>query len=551
MIALVQLEHNIETEYFQYVTIREEEKTRNPSDLKDFMLTRGLVGFALKSICNCSEDKIKKHIVDGFGDNGIDGIYYDPLARKIYLIQSKWVKDPNSGIDLGDMEKFLSGAKDLFSFYMDRFHNETKSLSNEINAALMDANTRAELLIITTSQQPLSVQVKMKFDDFVKEQNIVHDFANYELYGIKNLHEILKNGYADKPIDSDVLFQNWVEVLEPAKAIIGTVSAIDLANLYKKNGKQLLAPNIRYFLGNTEVNDSIISTTKDEPKNFWYYNNGITAICRQIIKKPIGGASHSTGIFECNNMFIINGAQTVGSLLEAQNNQIDLSNVFVQLRIIEVSDTNNAFGKNITKNNNTQNRVDSRDFVALDKTQERIYEELILENVLYAFKSGDVIPDGMNGFRFEEAAISLACYRIDIDLMVQAKREVSKLWANLEKPPYKLLFNSSTDSIKLWKIVKIMKVVEAWINEKGSILTGRDKLLLYHGNRFLLLLVYEKLKERYDPEVTEIVKDEILKTCDLQFERLKNAVEKLYSDSQLANLFKNKEKCILLYNEKS
>ncbi|WP_420912651.1 AIPR family protein [Cyanobacterium aponinum] len=42
----------------------------------------------------------------------------------------------------------------------------------------------------------------------------------------------------------------------------------------------------------------MIETLKNNPESFWYYNNGITALCSSIQKKPLGGNSRNTRILE-------------------------------------------------------------------------------------------------------------------------------------------------------------------------------------------------------------------------------------------------------------
>src|SRR5690606_29145724 len=123
--------------------------------------------------------------------------------------------------------------------------------------------------------------------------------------------------------------------------------------------------------------------------DFWYFNNGITAIARAVDKKPIGGNQTDTGIWECKGLSIVNGAQTVGSIHAACVVGPDRAgSATVSLRIIEVVEQEDAFGLEVTRNTNTQNSVEKRDFVALDPEQERIRQELRFEGIDYAYKSG-------------------------------------------------------------------------------------------------------------------------------------------------------------------
>ena len=60
------------------------------------------------------------------------------------------------------------------------------------------------------------------------------------------------------------------------------MSLTDVATLYTTHGKTLVAANIRNYKGSTEVNDQILATICDEPENFFYLNNGLTAYCERF-----------------------------------------------------------------------------------------------------------------------------------------------------------------------------------------------------------------------------------------------------------------------------
>ena len=53
----------------------------------------------------------------------------------------------------------------------------------------------------------------------------------------------------------------------------------DVGQMYNKIGKRLFARNIRGYLGDTDINNSMAETIKKEHNNFWYYNNGVTIVC--------------------------------------------------------------------------------------------------------------------------------------------------------------------------------------------------------------------------------------------------------------------------------
>lgn len=377
MLALRQFENEIQANYFKYVTLRDSEARKTPEEVENLNKTRGLVAYYLKNYSGCSEAKISSHIADGFNDQGIDGIFYNHNDKVLHIIQTKWINNGTSGLDLGDMHKMIGGVRKLIVPDLSGCNSEIQALSSEINTALLEPNIKVVLAIVATTIQPIPQETKEIFDSFLSEQNTVSSYLSYEYINIKNLHETLANGNIERPVDADILLRNWGDIKDPLKAVYGQINGKDLAMLLDTYGKRVLSPNIRYFLGITEVNDSIIETAKEKPNLFWYFNNGITAIAKTLEKKPIGGSSHESGIFECKELYIVNGAQTTGSLLDAQRTGITLDDVYVNIRVIEISDEDEQLGVDVTRNNNTQNRIDSRDFVSLDPVQDRIYQELI------------------------------------------------------------------------------------------------------------------------------------------------------------------------------
>lgn len=544
MIALNQLEHDLRTNYFSYVPIRASEHEKyKPEDVENFKLTRSLVAFYLKNFTNCPIEKISQHIVDGFKDNGIDGLYYDQIEKTLHIIQAKWIKNGTSGIELGDIEKSISGIRRLFIPDLKNFNEEVNALENEVNEALLEPNVNIVFSIVTSTSQAISKEIEQTISEFLLEQNSVTAFLSWDYNNLKILHDVLRSGSIDTPIDTDLLLLNWSDIKDPVKAIIGSINGIDIANLLEAKGKRIFAPNIRYFLGKTEVNSSIIDSTNNEPELFWYLNNGITAIATSIEKKPLGGSSRENGIFHCKGFYIVNGAQTTGALLESKKRGNDLNKVILGIRIIQVNTENPDFGIQITRSTNTQNRVDSRDFVALDPIQEKLHQELLIDGVVYAYKAGDIVNDINKGFHFEEAAISIACSLDSIDLTVQGKREVSKLWSQTDKPPYKLLFNSGVNGREVFRNVKIMRLVEEWIKTERKSTVARDRLILAHGNRFILQLVFRDLKNK---EVNDKV---VLECAESSFNALKRIIDSDYSTDQLASLFKNGEKCRDIYSK--
>ena len=91
-------------------------------------------------------------------------------------------------------------------------------------------------------------------------------------------------------------------------------------------------------------------------------------------------------------MTVVNGAQTVGTI--GRTLAVDESPAFCQARVIVVDDLEALLGKRITRASNTQNKIDARNFVALDPEQERIRTELLIEKINYEYREGE--PPGIH-----------------------------------------------------------------------------------------------------------------------------------------------------------
>jgi hypothetical protein len=109
----------------------------------------------------------------------------------------------------------------------------------------------------------------------------------------------------------------------------------------------------------------------------------------------------------------------------------------------------------------------------------------------YVYKSGIDIVKADDGCTFDEAAVALACAYSD-NLAVQAKREVSKLYEDITKPPYKLLFSSRLSATRMWRSVLVLRQVGASLKPMQTSDAGRKRLIAVHGNRFILHRVFRK-----------------------------------------------------------
>jgi hypothetical protein len=174
------------------------------------------------------------------------------------------------------------------------------------------------------------------------------------------------------------------------KTSFGIINGKEVIRLMETYGVSLFDKNIRYFLRNTSINKDMKGTIITKPKDFYYYNNGITVTCIKSEKKGEYGLNLSLPQ-------IINGAQTLSSIFnvyqEYKNKGKDLEyykDIKLLAMVIEVSkDEDKEFSKNITKYRNANNPIRLSDYKGNCKIQEKIQQEMYELGYFYMIKRGE------------------------------------------------------------------------------------------------------------------------------------------------------------------
>lgn len=507
----------------------------------DHLFSRAIAAVCVRIVGDADIDNASKAVVDGGNDNGIDAIYYDPATATLILVQSKWNNSHGGSIDSAAVLKFVQGARDLVSQKKDRFNSKVQDRWATIEDALGRVNSVVLVLGYSGSGQ-LDPVVTHSLEEFVTSQNDTGDMFSYEIISQKQLFQYFVHEAAPPQIDLTIRLSHYGLVETPLQAVYGQVSANDVADWYKRYGNNLFAQNIRNFLGlKSEVNAAIGKSLIEAPTNFWYFNNGLTILAEKMKKQAIGGADRSVGIFECAGVTVVNGAQTVGTIGRTLAGE---STAALQARIIVVDDPNSPMGQLITRASNTQNRIDARNFVALDPQQERIRTELLVSGVNYEYREGETPVESADGFDFIEGIIALACASDDISYVALAKGYVGGLYADISETPYKALFNAGTSSKRLWALVLLGRRIDAYVRKNHDKSSPTIRGTVVHGNRFLMHCILKEL-EKLNPHDGEhsFTEQEVEGAASTMLNKIDAVVRADYSDAYLARLFKNVTKC--------
>jgi len=318
------------------------------------------------------EDDFETCVIDGPCDCGVD--FLSRAKGMVLIIQSKF---RGSGV-LEKMEDFLD-----FCEVLKRLHPETgakyeksQKLLEEIDEIDWE-NDFFELQYITLGRvgdairtredegptlNPKLTSVKDRCDLTVTDETGLND----------KLREALSSGeMISQPVELHFIPDDegspWLKLAAEGRrsVYLGLVRATQIAELYRPNRFRLFAMNIRDWVGDTATNKAIVSTAQDRPEDFMFFNNGISAMATSIEED----AENCT--LRCRNFSIINGAQTVRSIFKAQlQGKESLRRATVMMRVSKFSlGKEPEFLEEVTRYNNTQNKVAVSDFRSNDPVQ--------------------------------------------------------------------------------------------------------------------------------------------------------------------------------------
>lgn len=466
-------------------------------ELEAKLQTRCLAAFAVQSLTDCTALDAANSVIDGGDDNGLDAVYYSENHNCLVLAQSKWIKDGRSEPDSGEVGKFCKGVKDLVNGEYDRFNARLQQRRESIENALSTFNCQIILVFIHTGKAELASHAARQVDDLLAELNDASEIATFHKLGQERVYAMMAEGASGGAINLEFGLSCWGKVEAPYSAFYGMVSGTEVAGWWKQFGELLFVKNLRSTLGHTEVNRQILSTVEDRPDDFWYFNNGITITAKSVEKTAAGAGNRDMGSFKAIGAHVVNGAQTVSSVGRFAGELAKLDKVKISLRVISTQDASPDYEALITRSNNTQNRIEARDFVSQDKEQQRLRLELQMEGIDYHIARSEGYKPSEKSFDLEEATIAVACSLEDSSLAVLAKREIGRFWIDLDKAPYKRLFNPQTSAFQVFHAVLMQRLIESKIAQAIRSLekrSGKRYGVLVHGNRLLASVVFARLK---------------------------------------------------------
>jgi hypothetical protein len=493
----------LKQDYFPMIP--ELERNWTPEQHDKNRLSRSLAAFAIANLADLTPSQAAHSIINGGDDNGIDAVYFDRVNNRLWLVQAKAGKAPN----MGDNKKFCDGIRDLVHKRFQKFNSSFSRLQQDIEDAL-DKNGVIIVGCNIYLESSLGSHVVNDLNQFKNELNKFDSRFEWEDLNIENIYRWLTAKQENAPIEVKLTLEKWHCLEHQRRAFYGLVNAAELAELYKQHNKLLFERNIRYYLGTQDVNEAIAQTVKKQPLELFYLNNGLTITCTKVIL-PLGHEQESTK-FTLEGFSVVNGAQTVGSIASVFNDNGAISpDAKLLVTIIELGTISDTIGVEITKARNTQNTVRDIYFAALDPNQERLRQECMVSNIVYQYRPS---ADNQDAITIEQAAIALAFFSGNTEIIVVAKKEPSQLYKRYSST----LFNNNLSGITLCRYVRIFQYLDQSFTSYAESLTNKQKMFYRHGRLFILNILSRRYKSLINKPEVNLSQDDMTEFSNVGIE---------------------------------
>lgn len=350
------------------------------------------VAWYLRNVHSRDMNQARDDVTDGSNDKQIDAVIVDDDKQTIFIIQGKFIGDGH--VDGQPLREVLSSwiqIRDLVRL-QESANQKLKRKLSEISQALEDEYEVVFELITTGSLTHAASTDLAAFQQDLAELSENEDFS--ASLNIIDQEEI-KRRY-DIALEKDNPSINHVVSLTDSKFLNFEISdnkvvivALPLKECIAFPGIKdgtLFQKNVRQSLGlSNRVNKGIKHTIySDKYKDFFFFHNGITAICNKL--------SIVDQSLKLRGLSIVNGCQSLSTILSCSEKVKNLEDAFVLFRFYEIPQRDR--GDKISINTNSQSAVKPRDLRSNDKRVLGIKKtfEQKYPNGYFITKRGEPVP---------------------------------------------------------------------------------------------------------------------------------------------------------------
>lgn len=323
------------------------------------------VAWYLRNIHLRDPIQARDDITDGADDKQIDAIFVDDDRATVFIVQGKFIGE--AAVDAGPLREVLSSwiqMRDLVRL-QEVGNNKLKQKLAEIARALEDEYEVCFELITTAGLTESAQKDLATFQEQLADLSAKDEFPATLL--LVNEHEIRRrydmalereNPSLSHALDLSVC-QTLPVTIAGTQVIIAVVPLSECIKFPGIKDGTLFQKNVRQSLGlSNAVNKGIKNTIYgDRCRDFFFFHNGITAICNKMEKN--GSKLHLHGVS------VVNGCQSLNTILSCSERVKTLTDTSLLFRFYEIPQRDRA--DKISINTNSQSAVKPRDLRSNDR----------------------------------------------------------------------------------------------------------------------------------------------------------------------------------------
>jgi hypothetical protein len=351
------------------------------------------VAWYLRNIHLRDPIQTRDDITDGADDKQIDAIFVDYGQEIVFVVQGKFIG--GGSVDAEPLREVLSSwiqMRDLVRL-QEVGNDKLKLKLLEVSRALEEDDYPVCFELVTTAGLTESATKDLAtFQEQLAELSFKDEFqATLVLVNedeIRRRYDIAlerENPTLSHSLDLSVC-QILPVTIAGTQVVIAVVPLSECINFPGIHDGTLFQKNVRQNLGlSNTVNKGIKNTIySDRPHEFFFFHNGITAICNKIERKD--SKLHLHGVS------VVNGCQSLNTILSCSQKVQTLKDTSLLFRFYEIPQR--ARADKISINTNTQTGVKPRDLRSNDRRVlrlKRTYEQKYATGY-FVTKRGETAP---------------------------------------------------------------------------------------------------------------------------------------------------------------
>ena len=296
---------------------------------------KGFVLWILRNYFDLDSETANLCLIDGPNDKRIDAFIEEDEIIKV--VQCKFFSDTKKEVGGNEVVLFkgcldwLKKAEEVKKLNLSRFYDVALTFSER-----WDEGVDIQLHFFTFGKFSSEAnQERIVFNNSdLREKVQIHFHDIEDILAVYKSKSQVENPLANEKVKLELIPDEYFVKKGDMPSIVATIKGKDLLSLYRKYSDSLFERNIRFYKGARKgsINAKIIDTVLDnnERKKFWYYNNGISFVCRDFSVND----SINPPILEVQGFQVINGCQTTVCLFDANQRAGDWESIPEEVQIV-------------------------------------------------------------------------------------------------------------------------------------------------------------------------------------------------------------------------